>query len=1596
MSVPDVQPLVDFIIERYRIAKRRAAGNPWPWSIDPELAKYRFTNINVQDDYISRVIYEKITLPFAGHPGLIVALTACRHSNEPGVIEIIRECFFPSLDAGQYVARMSDRAARGLFLERDAYMIPAPRGCKGELKALSLTRCLFVPLANNAEALAPRPGEPCAASFERLRAYAGLKKGFITAQVIRDLKQVEPLLSAPDWKSFVWSGPGSRQYVDIAYGLSPVEAAAREKARSNSWNDHKERGWRDRFWKIVSLAEPQVAAEGIKIADAASWQNTFCEATKLLKYRSGLLFGARQYYPPGTQAPPPKRKAKPVPALAQVVALLTPPTSDWQVPTELPDLRQADIIALDTETKDDRLQAEKGSGWPTADGHIIGVSVAWREGGNLHGRYFPIRHPDTANFDPSRIFQWLRDLVASNVRIVTQSGLYDWGWLRAEAGIEMPPAERLEEISALATIIDENRWSYSLANLCAWRGLPGKDETLLNQAAPTFGIEPKKARGALWRMPARFVGPYAEADGTSTLTLFENLFPVLEREGTRAAYRLEVDLLPMVLEMRRRGVRVDVAAAERAREHLLQKRDAAFAELSEKLGANVSIEETGRDKWLMSTFDRHGITYPVTEKGNPSFKAEWMQVHPHWLPQLVARADKYHDGAEKFLGTFILEHVVNGRIHAEIHPHRSDEGGTRSLRFSYSDPPLQQMISHDEELAPLVRGVFLPEEGETWASSDVSQQEFRLLVHYAVMRNLPGAKAAAERYQNDPTTDFHVFTAELVNIDRRLAKTINFTTMYGGGVRLIAARIGKPEDETRAILDRYHHELPFIRRLSTECEKLAEWQGYIPLYDGARRHWSDWVAPARWGKGTASPCSREEAERRVNDPAHPWHRQWLKRVDCHKAMNALIQGSAARHTKLWMRACWCEGIVPLLQMHDALECSVATPEQAERIAQLGCEAVSLNVPMRIDVSFGRNWGAAKHTWVELETATDTPEEGVPQVTAPTNDAPAAICGASFIRTEPECTVAPGFDPGAPRDDQVADTPEAAPIDDSAGTLTLTATVPRVTIVRNGNGASSTQGGNGTDKHPRGDAAVYIYFNERGEPHLKVIRTKTKKFPQAFHVNGVWVSKKPDGWVHLPYRLPELNAAAPTVPVWIPEGEKDCLNLVALGLLATCNPEGAGKWQPELAQWFKGKQIVIVLEDNDAAGRAHAIKVATALHGVVADIRIVKFPELPEHGDVSDWLAAGHTLEELIARAQAAPKFEKPTLALNSARASSYELAAVQWIWPDRFAVGKLGLITGLPDEGKGQILCDIAARITRGLPWPCGEGQAPQGNVILLTAEDDIEDTVAPRLVAAGADLKRIEIVRMVCEGEGARMFSLVTDLALLRQKIVDVGDVRVVQIDPISAYLGVKKMDSYRTSDVRAVLGPLVQLAGELRVAIVGIMHFNKKTDVTNVLLRISDSLAFGATSRHVYAVVNDPEHGRKLFVKGKNNLAPAEQKALAYSFGTRQVGADANTGELIWAPRIIWAPEHVDVTATEAMQAVAESKAPAARDMAKEFLQDMLASGPMAATYIEEAAKANGIARRTLFRAKAELNIRAEKDGPVKDGERTWQWHPPSWRSD
>jgi DNA polymerase I-like protein with 3'-5' exonuclease and polymerase domains len=626
-------------------------------------------------------------------------------------------------------------------------------------------------------------------------------------------------------------------------------------------------------------------------------------------------------------------------------------------PTSLPDLRRVPTVAIDTEGKDDGLGAGTGSSWPFGGGFLCGVSVAW-PGGSF---YAPVRHPDTECMDPDVVAQWVSDHAKAGVRFVTHHGSHDWGWMGTEWGIPVP--EHIDDTEGMAALVDENRLSYRLDDLCRWRGIPGKDEDKLREAAAAYGFSNVKAN--MHKMPARYIGPYAEQDAVSTLALRDDLAEEVERQELGPAYQLEMDIMPMVLQMRRDGIRVDVDGAIQAKANLRQRRDEVLAELARRLGVpNVTIEQCRSPRVLVEWHLDQGVftreTMPMTAPtrghpdGQPSFQASWMRRHSHWLPSMVAKAEQLEEAAQKFIQGFILDYTTHrGRIHAGINQFRGEEGGTRSHRFSYSDPPLQQMPARDGELAEIIRGLFLPEPGQVWGACDYSQQEYRLIVHFAYLLKCGRAEEAVRLYIDNPDTDFHILVSEWTSLERKPAKDTNFAKAFGAGIPKFAQMIGQSVERAAEIYAQYDRELPFVKEAAKVCQNVAEKRGYIRLLDGARSHFDFW-----------EPAWRERDESYVTPrPLASAQEHWgkerrLKRAWGHKAMNRLIQGSAARQTKLAMRACWREGLVPRIQMHDELGFSFQSLGEARRASELMRDVVQLSVPMKVDCELGSTWGVA--------------------------------------------------------------------------------------------------------------------------------------------------------------------------------------------------------------------------------------------------------------------------------------------------------------------------------------------------------------------------------------------------------------------------------------------------------------------------------------------------------------------------------------------------------------------------------------------------------------------------------------------------------------
>jgi len=609
------------------------------------------------------------------------------------------------------------------------------------------------------------------------------------------------------------------------------------------------------------------------------------------------------------------------------------PTSDWSIPEVFPQFSETETIAVDLETYDPHLMT-CGPGWATGRGHIVGVGIAtesWKG-------YFPIRHQGGGNLDEDIVLRWLRNTLASEKRdVIFHNALYDVGWLRRE-GVHV--GGKILDTIVAAPLVNENRYSYSLDNLGEFYCNEKKDESLLQNAALSFGVNPKSE---MYKLPSKFVGPYGEQDAALTLKLWQKLKMEVQEQGLEKILDMECRLIPLLLEMRWRGVRIDEQKADDVSKKLSIEEQKLQVEIKRKYGAEVNLWANAS---LEAIFEQNKIWFPRTAKGMASFQKDWLEGHEHELPQLIVRARKLNKARTTFIDKMIKDHCFDGRIHAEAHAMRNDRGGTVSGRFSYSNPNLQQVPARDPEIGNLIRSLFIPEDGCQWGVFDYSQQEPRLTVHYADRMNLAGAKDAVVEY-TEKNADFHQIVADMANIPRKQAKTINLGLSYGMGKEKLIKELGIDDTEAEGLFQQYHNKVPFIRGLQDQCARVAMERGYIRTFAGRRCRFNLWED--RYER--TLPLPYEEAQEKYGDN--------LKRSYTYKALNRLIQGSAADMTKLAMLGLWEEGIVPHLQVHDEVDISVENTEQADKIAEIMETCVELAVPLLVDKELGSSWGETK-------------------------------------------------------------------------------------------------------------------------------------------------------------------------------------------------------------------------------------------------------------------------------------------------------------------------------------------------------------------------------------------------------------------------------------------------------------------------------------------------------------------------------------------------------------------------------------------------------------------------------------------------------------
>ena len=604
--------------------------------------------------------------------------------------------------------------------------------------------------------------------------------------------------------------------------------------------------------------------------------------------------------------------------------------TEWSKPEEFPDLRQADVIAIDLETCDPDLKT-MGSGSIVGRGKVVGIAIAV----DGYSGYFPFDHEGGGNLDKNKVIQWFTDVCKSDAIKVFHNAMYDVCWIRS-MGIKING--QIVDTMIAASLVNENRFRFDLNSL-GWDYCgQGKNESELNEAAKEWGVDPK---ADMWKLPAMYVGNYAERDAELTLNLWKVMQKELTDQDLGSIFELETDLFPCLVDMKFLGVRVDVEKAHTMKTQLASEEKELLLKVEKETGIDTQIWAA---RSIAKVFDKLKLDYERTVKTQaPSFTKNFLSSHSHPLVQCIAKAREINKAHTTFIDT-IIKHEHNGRIHADINQIRSDTGGTVTGRFSYSNPNLQQIPARNKDLGPLIRSLFIPESGCEWGCFDYSQQEPRLVVHYASLDQDASVFNVKDAYE-DGNADFHTIVAQMADIPRDQAKTINLGLFYGMGKAKLQAELGVSKDKAEELFSIYHERVPFVKSLTRSVSNRAQQRGQIRTLLGRLCRFHLWE-PNTFGMHKALPFDQAVQE----------HGPGIKRAYTYKALNKLIQGSAADMTKKSMLELYKEGIVAHIQIHDELDISVKDDKQAKKIVEIMESAVDLEIPNKVDYEKGKNWG----------------------------------------------------------------------------------------------------------------------------------------------------------------------------------------------------------------------------------------------------------------------------------------------------------------------------------------------------------------------------------------------------------------------------------------------------------------------------------------------------------------------------------------------------------------------------------------------------------------------------------------------------------------
>ena len=626
------------------------------------------------------------------------------------------------------------------------------------------------------------------------------------------------------------------------------------------------------------------------------------------------------------------------------------------LPTNFPDLSGAKRISIDLETYDPGIEAGLGTG-ALRGGHIAGIAVGTDDG---FREYYPVGHQQGENLDFEKIKPWfIEQFGHTHQEKVGANIMYDLEYL-AVAGI--PVAGRCLDVQIAEPLLDENSPSYSLESIARKYLGEGKDSDGMHSwLASHFGGKSDRKNQAknIWRAPYDVVRSYAISDIDLPLRIIELQIAELHKQELYELFLMESDLIPMMLAMKLRGVKVDIPRAQRV-----------YDELTTQIQTNQGIlgmVNVNASRSLASLWDSLGLSYTRTAKtGAPSFTKETLAACSHPMARVVEKIKKDTKLRDTFIKNSVMESQIKGRIHCQFNQLRSDEYGTVSGRFSSSNPNLQQIPAKGEG-TKLIRTLFVPDDDNSdWVSIDYSQIEYRCFAHYSEDEDIL-------RAYEDPKTDFHQAVSDMLGgtLDRKITKTFNFGILYGAGFKKIATmlRTNMTHDQCEHLLEdlgevvdpaKFKRSVDYINRREPFTPDLYDQTAWrvLEVYDEkfpAAKKLMNKVSEIAKGRGYIYTILQRR-------------RRFEKGESVHKALNALLQGSAADIMKKGMVDVWKSGVcdvlgAPLLTVHDELDWSVPrTPECQEAIQEVNrlmkC-AIALRVPIETDVESGPNWGEVK-------------------------------------------------------------------------------------------------------------------------------------------------------------------------------------------------------------------------------------------------------------------------------------------------------------------------------------------------------------------------------------------------------------------------------------------------------------------------------------------------------------------------------------------------------------------------------------------------------------------------------------------------------------